>query len=58
MSLNTIASPAARDPGPLVTLVLSRTVENVDSIVIFSPQVDHGCDVGCCVLNTVLHVAA
>jgi hypothetical protein len=30
--LNTIASPAARDPGPLVTLVLSLTVEKVDSI--------------------------
>ena len=24
--------PAAREPGPLVTLVLSRTVEKVDSI--------------------------
>jgi hypothetical protein len=32
MSLNTMASPAARLPGPLVTLVLSRTVEKVDSI--------------------------
>jgi short-subunit dehydrogenase len=28
MSLNTIASPAAREPGPLATLVLSRTVNN------------------------------
>jgi hypothetical protein len=36
MSLNTIASPAAREPGPLVTLVRSRTVEKVDSIVISS----------------------
>jgi len=26
-----MASPAAREPGPLVTLVLSRTVEKVDS---------------------------
>src|SRR5436190_10925074 len=33
MSLNTIASPAARLPGPLVTLVRSRTVAKVDSIV-------------------------
>ncbi len=32
ISLNAIASPAAREPGPLVTLVRSRTVENVDSI--------------------------
>ena len=32
MSLKAMASPAARDPGPLVTLVLSRTVEKVDSI--------------------------
>jgi hypothetical protein len=36
MSLNAIASPAAREPGPLVTFVRSRTVENVDSIVICS----------------------
>ena len=32
MSLNAIASPAALDPGPLVTLVRCRTVANVDSI--------------------------
>ena len=32
ISLNAMASPAAREPGPLVTLVRSRTVENVDSI--------------------------
>ena len=32
MSLNTMASPAARDPAPLVTLVRSRTEANVDSI--------------------------
>ncbi|QYC41824.1 hypothetical protein Nocox_21090 [Nonomuraea coxensis DSM 45129] len=32
ISLNAIASPAARDPGPLVTLVRCRTVANVDSI--------------------------
>ena len=32
ISLNAMASPAAREPGPLVTLVRSRTVANVDSI--------------------------
>src|ERR1041385_307642 len=32
MSLNAIASPAAREPGPLVTLVRCRTVAKVDSI--------------------------
>jgi hypothetical protein len=32
MSLNAMARPAVREPGPLVTLVHSRTVENVDSI--------------------------
>jgi len=32
MSLNAIASPARREPGPLVTLVRCRTVANVDSI--------------------------
>ena len=31
-SLSTIARPAARDPGPLVTLVRKRTVAKVDSI--------------------------
>jgi hypothetical protein len=31
-----MASPAARDPGPFVTFVLSLTVEKVDSIVISS----------------------
>jgi hypothetical protein len=37
MSLKAMASPAARDPGPLVTLVRSRTVAKVDSmgLVIF-----------------------
>src|SRR6266851_10479910 len=38
MSLNAIASPAAREPGPLVTLVRCRTVAKVDSIVIWSPR--------------------
>src|ERR1017187_1358041 len=32
MSLKAMASPAAREPGPLVTLVLSLTVAKVDSI--------------------------
>ena len=31
-----MAIPAARDPGPLVTLVRSRTVAKVDSMVIWS----------------------
>src|SRR5215831_2303031 len=33
ISLKAMASPAARDPGPLVTLVRCRTVAKVDSIV-------------------------
>ncbi len=32
MSLNAIARPAAREPGPLVTLVRCRTVAKVGSI--------------------------
>ena len=32
MSLNAIATPAALEPGPLVTRCRSRTVANVDSI--------------------------
>jgi hypothetical protein len=32
MSLNAIATPAPREPGSLVTRVLSRTVAKVDSI--------------------------
>src|SRR5215471_16485838 len=32
ISLNAIARPAAREPGPLVTLVRCRTVAKVDSI--------------------------
>jgi hypothetical protein len=31
ISLNAIASPAAREPGTLVTLLLKRTVAKVDS---------------------------
>src|SRR5260370_21093630 len=37
MSLKAMASLAARDPGPLVTLVRCLTVAKVDSIVIWSP---------------------
>jgi hypothetical protein len=37
--LNTIASPAARLPGPLVTLVRSRTVAKVDSMGLLVFQV-------------------
>ena len=44
MSLNAIASPAAREPGPLVTFVRCRTVAKVDSIVILSFHVSQGCD--------------
>ena len=36
MSLNAIATPAAREPGPLVTRWRSLTVAKVDSIVIWS----------------------
>jgi hypothetical protein len=44
MSLKAMASPAAFDPAPLVTLVRSRTVAKVDSIVILSFRVSRGCD--------------
>jgi hypothetical protein len=36
MSLKAMARPAARDPGPLVTLLRCLTVAKVDSIVISS----------------------
>jgi hypothetical protein len=38
MNLNAIASPAAREPGPLVTLVRCRTVAKVDSTRVDGPQ--------------------
>jgi len=38
MSLNAIAIPAAREPGPLVTRWCSRTVANVDSIGLVVPH--------------------
>ena len=40
MSLNAIANPATREPGPLVTLVRCRTVAKVDSIGIGRAQMD------------------
>jgi hypothetical protein len=58
MSLNAIATPAALEPGPLVTLVLSLTVAKVDSVVISSFQVDHGCDLVGCVVDGVVDASA
>jgi hypothetical protein len=58
ISLNAIASPAAFEPGPLVTLVRCRTVAKVDSIVILSFSFDHGCELGCRVGDSVLDAAA
>jgi hypothetical protein len=40
MSLNAIATPAAREPGPLVTRCRNRTVAKVDSIGVRGSQVD------------------
>ena len=57
MSLNAIASPAAFEPGPLVTLVRCRTVAKVDSIVILSAQNDHVCELLVCVADGVGDVA-
>ena len=58
ISLNAIARPAAREPGPLVTLVRCRTVAKVDSIVILSLKGGRGCDLGCFVEDSVLDEAA
>ena len=58
ISLNAIARPAAREPGPLVTLVRCLTVAKVDSIVIWSWVVGRVCDLGFCVGDGVLDVAA
>ncbi len=44
VSLTAMASPAAREPGPLVILVRCLTVANVDSIVILSFHVSQGRD--------------
>jgi hypothetical protein len=43
MSLNAIATPATRDPGPLVTRVLARTGEKVDSIGLVAGIKGGGC---------------
>ncbi len=58
MSLNTMARPAAREPGALVTLVRCLTVAKVDSMVIWSPKRGRGCDLGCLVEDAVLDAAA
>ena len=42
MSLNAIATPAAREPGPLVTRWRSLTVAKVDSIGLVTGMKDHG----------------
>jgi hypothetical protein len=42
MSLNAIASPAARDPGPRVIFVRWRTVAKVDSMGFVTGMKDHG----------------
>ena len=42
MSLNAIASPAARDPGPRVIFVRCRTVAKVDSMGFVTGMKDHG----------------
>src|SRR3954466_10420770 len=57
ISLNAIANPAARDPGPRVTFVRCRTVANVDSIVILSLQDDQAFELLLCVVNAVAGVA-
>jgi hypothetical protein len=48
-----MASPAAFDPWPLVTLVRSRMVAKVDSIVILSPRGGQDRDLGCFVEDSV-----
>ena len=48
-----MARPAAREPGPLVTLVRSRTVAKVDSWVILSRSDIHARDVQVCDLDGV-----
>lgn len=56
MSLNAMAGPAAREPGPLVTLVRSRTVANVDSMVIWSWLRERAVDLRVCVVDGVRDV--
>jgi hypothetical protein len=57
MSLNAIATPAAREPGPLVTRCRGRTVAKVDSIVIWSALIENGFDLPVCVLDGVVDTA-
>jgi hypothetical protein len=42
MSLNAIANPADREPGPRVIFVRCRTVAKVDSIGFVTGMKDHG----------------
>jgi hypothetical protein len=58
ISLNAIASPAAREPGPVVILVLCLTVAKVDSMVILSSRNGHGCGLGGCVEDGVAGASA
>ena len=58
MSLNAIATPAAREPGPLVIRCRSLTVANVDSIVILSSLAENRCDLGVCFVEDVYGAAA
>jgi hypothetical protein len=53
MSLNAMARPAAREPGPLVTLLRCLTVAKVDSIVILSFRVSRGCGLRRLVVDSV-----
>jgi hypothetical protein len=55
--LNAMAMPAAFDPGPLVILLRFRTVAKVDSIVILSFGLGHGCDLRVCVEDGVADAA-
>jgi hypothetical protein len=48
MSLNDIATPAAREPGPLVTRCRSRTVANVDSRALAGVKAQTFASLDCC----------
>jgi hypothetical protein len=52
-----MAIPAAREPGPLVTVVRNRPVANVDSIVILSSLAENRCDLGVCFVEDVYGAA-
>ena len=56
-SLNAIANPRALEPGPLVTRVLARTGEKVDSIGIFRRAKSWLADQQRCVADGVLDAA-